>query len=218
MLTAKHVQDGCVEFRDFGLIDEESFAKARMRCAPGEGDVLIVSVGATTGRTGIVKSEPPFAIVRSVLLLRPIINPRYLLTWTQSPLCQEWIGSASGSTAQAHFYINDARRMPVAFAPEKEQRSIADEKERMLSVLDALQAALLSKMKSSASLRQAIQQHAFTGQLVPQDATDEPASALLERIRAERAANACSKSGGPDHPNRGTKERYAPLRKKREWK
>jgi type I restriction enzyme S subunit len=35
-------------------------------------------------------------------------------------------------------------------------------------------------------MRQAILKDAFTGQLVPQDPTDEPASVLLERIRAER--------------------------------
>ncbi len=40
-------------------------------------------------------------------------------------------------------------------------------------------------------MRQAILQEAFTGQLVPQDPTDEPALVLLERIRAERA-----RSGG----------------------
>ena len=193
LLTAKHVQDGRMDFRDFGLIDDESFAKARARCAPGEGDILVVSVGATTGRTGIVGKEPSFAIVRSVLLLRPIIVSRYLLTWAQSPFCQDWIGSASGSTAQAHFYINDAKRMPVALAPESEQLRITDERDRMLSVLDALQAALADKVKASASLRQAVLSSAFTGQLVPQDPADEPASALLERIRAERSASAASK-------------------------
>src|ERR1019366_1230092 len=213
LLTAKHVQDGWVDFRDFGRIDDESFAKARARCAPAKGDILIVSVGATTGRTGIVREEPSFAIVRSVLLLRPIINPRYLLTWTQSPSCQDWIRSASGSTAQAHFYISDAKRMPIALAPEMEQQAIADERDRMLSVLDALQAALLNKVRSSASLRQAILRHAFTGQLVPQDPTDEPASALLERIRAERSASDPKRTArrsrkepanayGQDHPAR----------------
>jgi superfamily II DNA or RNA helicase len=39
----------------------------------------------------------------------------------------------------------------------------------------------------AARLRQAILKKAFEGKLVPQDPTDEPASVLLERIRAARA-------------------------------
>ena len=45
-------------------------------------------------------------------------------------------------------------------------------------------------LKRSAALRQSILKKAFTGQLVPQDPTDEPASALLERIREEREVTA----------------------------
>jgi len=37
-------------------------------------------------------------------------------------------------------------------------------------------------------LRQSILKKAFSGQLVPQDPNDEPASVLLERIQAEKAA------------------------------
>ncbi|QHY97189.1 hypothetical protein SSPS47_18950 [Streptomyces sp. S4.7] len=37
-------------------------------------------------------------------------------------------------------------------------------------------------------LRSSLLERAFTGQLVPQDPADEPASVLLDRIRAERAA------------------------------
>ncbi len=42
--------------------------------------------------------------------------------------------------------------------------------------------------QKGSSLRRAILNRAFTGNLVPQDPTDEPASALLARIQAERAA------------------------------
>jgi type I restriction enzyme S subunit len=43
-----------------------------------------------------------------------------------------------------------------------------------------------AKLKNAQSLQQAILPHAFTGQLVPQDPNDEPASELLKRIAAER--------------------------------
>jgi type I restriction enzyme S subunit len=43
-------------------------------------------------------------------------------------------------------------------------------------------------LKQSTAQRQNILRAAFAGQLVPQDPNDEPASVLLVRIRAERAA------------------------------
>ena len=50
------------------------------------------------------------------------------------------------------------------------------------------EAAVEYSLKQSAAQRKNILQAAFSGQLVPQDPADEPASALLARIRAERAA------------------------------
>ena len=50
------------------------------------------------------------------------------------------------------------------------------------------QIAVQVSLQQSTAQRQNILRAAFSGQLVPQDPHDEPASALLERIRAERAA------------------------------
>ena len=58
-------------------------------------------------------------------------------------------------------------------------------------------------IKQAAAQRQNIRRAAFAGQLVPQDPRDEPASVLLERIRAERAAQA------PARKPRGPKTRKA---------
>ena len=54
----------------------------------------------------------------------------------------------------------------------------------MVQEMDGVIAANLARAER---LRQSILKRAFEGKLIPQDAKDEPASVLLERIRAQRA-------------------------------
>ena len=79
-----------------------------------------------------------------------------------------------------------AREIPIPVPPLADQRRIVAEVERRLSLVDALAAATTAALKRSTALRRSILERAFTGQLVPQDPRDEPASALLERIKVER--------------------------------
>ena len=76
--------------------------------------------------------------------------------------------------------------MPVP--PLAEQHRIVAEVERRLSVIEQTEAAVEANLARADRLRQSILKQAFSGQLVPQDPNDEPASVLLERIRAEREA------------------------------
>ena len=78
----------------------------------------------------------------------------------------------------------------VPLPPLQAQRRIVAELERQLSIIDAMQAAITNAKGRSEQLRRSILELAFSGKLVPQDPDDEPASVLLERIRAERAAAA----------------------------
>ena len=69
--------------------------------------------------------------------------------------------------------------------------------EEQLSAIGALRAAIERAQRRSASLRRAVLERAFRGELIPQDPSDEPAEALLARIRAEReAAVPCVSRGG----------------------
>jgi type I restriction enzyme S subunit len=54
-------------------------------------------------------------------------------------------------------------------------------------MVDNLECSVEANLRRAASLRHAILKKAFEGKLVPQDPNDEPASVLLERIRAARA-------------------------------
>ena len=79
--------------------------------------------------------------------------------------------------------------------------------EDQLSVIDHLEADLDAKLKNAQALRQAILRYAFTGQLVPQDPNDEPASKLLERIAAEREARAREAAAAKESPNKSSRRK-----------
>ena len=54
-----------------------------------------------------------------------------------------------------------------------------------MSIVGDLEKRVENELKRSASLRQSILKDAFSGRLVPQEPSDEPASELLARIRTE---------------------------------
>ena len=82
------------------------------------------------------------------------------------------------------------RVFPVPLAPVDEQKALLEALQITLEVLSQQEKFVEHSLKQSTAQRQNILRAAFSGQLVPQDPSDEPASALLERIRTERAAQA----------------------------
>lgn len=56
-----------------------------------------------------------------------------------------------------------------------------------LSEIDQLEQTITSSLQQAEALRQSILKKAFSGQLVPQDSNDEPASVLLARIKGQQA-------------------------------
>jgi type I restriction enzyme S subunit len=91
------------------------------------------------------------------------------------------------ATAQKNINLEILSEVAVPLPPLNEQHRIVAEVERRLSVIDELDAVVEANLRRAERLRQSILKRAFEGKLVPQDPSDEPASVLLERIRAERA-------------------------------
>ena len=89
---------------------------------------------------------------------------------------------------------------PYALPPLQEQLRIVAEIEKLLSTVEDIAMSCDLGNKRSNVFRSAVLRNAFSGKLVPQDPNDEPASVLLERIRAERAR--ASKDKTPKATNR----------------
>ena len=92
------------------------------------------------------------------------------------------------ATAQKNINLKFLSVLAIPLPPLAEQRRIVEEVERSLSIVQQSEAAVEATLKRAEQLRQSILKQAFSGQLIPQNPDDEPASKLLERIRAERAA------------------------------
>ena len=135
------------------------------------------------------------------------VLPLYVYYWLWSQY-EETRQRGSGNNQPA---LNKSRVevIPLPLPPLDEQAEIVADTERRLSILDATEAEVETTLHRAARLRQSILKRAFAGQLVPQDANDEPANVLLERIRRQRASTADSERGKM-HPRHKRKDAASP--------
>jgi type I restriction enzyme S subunit len=114
------------------------------------------------------------------------VNTRFLHGYMISAEFTAAVSRHQGRTVLPKINRAALSRLPVPVPPIDEQNRIADEVDRQLSLIDALEREVEAGLARGASLRQSILKRAFEGRLVEQDPNDEPASVLLERIKAQR--------------------------------
>ena len=155
------------------------------------GDILITKMGEPPGDAAIYpKSQPDAVITADCIKLRlaPLLaNSRYFLHAISSGIVRQQIINISSGVAQQKVSLGRFRSIAIPLPPQSEQERIVNELDAQLSALDALETDIVANLEKAEALRQSILKKAFSGELVPQDPADEPASTLLARIRAERA-------------------------------
>ncbi len=162
------------------------------------GDLLIIRSNGSldlVGRTALAsEADEGFLFAGYLIRLRPmrdVVNPGFLLLVLLSPFTRRYIELAARSTSGVN-NINSKFLSSLEFGlPSlEEQQEICSRAQDLFSIADQLEARLTAARKVVDRLTPALLAKAFRGELVPQDPGDEPASVLLERIRAARQAEA----------------------------
>jgi type I restriction enzyme S subunit len=178
----------------FARVDVADPAAARALLL--SGDLLFTRYNGNPAFVGACAVVPaidgpllhPDKLIR-VVVNRAVAEPTFVATAVAAGASRSFIEGVTKTTAgQAGISGSDLRLVPIPLAPVEEQRRIVAEVERQFSFLDACEGAIDAGLVRSAALRRSVLKAAFEGKLVPQDPRDEPASALLERIGADRAA------------------------------
>lgn len=127
--------------------------------------------------------------------LREVAEPHFVELISASPQSRRWLAPNIKSAAGQHGISGaDLKRMPVPLPTLTEQKTIATRVSSAFAWIDRLASETTSACKLIDRLDQAVLAKAFRGDLVPQDPNDEPAGALLERIKNERQGGSVAPS------------------------
>ena len=174
-------------------LDESTLHKYSPDLFTRYNDIIINSTGTgTLGRIGIFEESDdliklPIVPDSHITTVRAFsINVAkyvYLFLKANQPYFEN---SGEGSTNQKELRPEVIKTFLIAIPPYKEQEKIVEKFEAVCTIIDLLDAYTEDYNQAIKSIKSKILDLAIRGKLVPQDPNDEPASVLLERIRAEK--------------------------------
>lgn len=186
-------------------VTEDEYEKVRLE----PGDLLVVEGNGSIeqiGRVAVWNGELENVGHQNHLIrvrLPSGMLPRFILAFLMSPLGRDRIVRQASSTSGLHtLSISKVSGLQVPVPSYEQQEAILGRLDASLSGIEKQVKEVEQELLRANALRQSILKRAFFGQLVVQDATDEPASVLLERIRAERENTNAQK---PAHKTKKTK-------------
>ena len=190
-----------------------------------DGDIVFNRTNSPelVGKTAVFRSQITPCSYASYLIgvkLSPRCAPEFVSAYINSAYGRQWVKSVvTQQVGQANVNGSKLAALSVPLPPMDEQAEIARLLVEQRLAAGEQEVMIDLSLNQSAAQRKNILKAAFAGQLVPQDPNDEPASALLERIRAERAqlsaargiqrtgSNRAPATSSPNQSKRGRKPR-----------
>jgi type I restriction enzyme S subunit len=174
-----------------GYITQRALDQTNTKVFPA-GTLLVAMYGEgrTRGKVSELTLDAATNQACAALVFEGIASEckRYLKLFFQENY--EQIRRLSSGGVQPNLNLSIIRQTCIPLPPLAEQRRIVAEVERRLSVVGELEKEVDAGLRRAERLRQAVLKRAFEGKLVPQDPSDEPASVLLEKLKAARRDHA----------------------------
>jgi type I restriction enzyme S subunit len=156
------------------------------------GDVVMNIVGPPLGKVATIPSNhPEWNINQAITLFRPsknIVSGWISIVLLGGENLRRIINETKGSAGQINISLSQCRDFVFPVPEVEEQGEIIRRVDKLFTFADQLETRVKAAQARIDRLSQSILAKAFRGELVPQDPTDEPASVLLDRIKAQRAA------------------------------
>ena len=186
--SVKDISSGGLDTSNPKYISEEEFDNFPSGAKPQKGDILFGRVG-TLGKPTVVEIEEPFGIFVSLGFFRKIyedFSSEYIMEWMDSSLFWNQVSVNVKGAVLTNLNTGWLSRFLMPIPPIREQVKISDYVKVLLAKTNFISTTEEELINLVTVSKSKILDLAIRGKLVPQDPNDEPASVLLERIRAEK--------------------------------
>lgn len=191
VLRIPNILDGTVDTTDLKFAQFDDAERAAYNLI--SGDILIIRSNGSIAIVGksalITENAEQYLFAGYLIRLRPykhLISSNFLTTLLSSHFLRTQIENKAKSTSGVNnINSNELKSLLIPLCELEEQKVIVNTLKEYLSTTDSLEKEIQKGLHRLNALRQSVLKKAFAGKLVPQDITDELASTLLARIKAE---------------------------------
>ena len=186
--SVKDISSGGLDTTNPKYISAAEFEKFPDGAKPQYGDILFGRVG-TLGKPTIVNTNSPFGIFVSLGFFRKYsheITSEFFIHWMNSSLFWDQVNMNVKGAVLTNLNTGWLSKFLIPIPPSKEQARIVAQCEIAIRYLEKIENTGRKISNLISATKSKILDLAIRGKLVPQDPNDEPASVLLERIRAEK--------------------------------
>ncbi len=163
------------------------------------GGEVLIAIRGSVGETCVVPKDMAGCNISREVALVPVrdgFDARFVMFFLKSQRATEFIRVNVKGIAQTGINLRDLRKLLLPALEYEEQREIVRRIDAAFARIDLLAGEAERALKLLGHLDQRILERAFCGGLVSQNPEDEPAAALLARIKTTRAATPAKKRRG----------------------